>query len=355
MVTLPETLPETLPIPIKVMASIRDVARHVGCSTSTVSRVINARDGVDPETRRKVLETVELLGYRPNLIAQGLRVRRGKLIGLVLPEGSAHVFSVIIQCTLEAAYQRGYNIIIVNSHEDPDLEERYIQDLLRRNINGIIFSRVSDESRVVSRIVDEKIPMVVIDRALEHEHVSNVVLDNYKAGYLAGRHLTALGHRRVACVTGPMKIALCRERLKGFRDALAEAATTLTVDCIFEGGFQFQSGLEAVQTLLERRTGCTAIWAMNDMMALGVMKGLYRNRLKVPDDMSVMGMDDHEFGSMTAPSLTSIHYPFNELAERAVEIVARQIESPGTGAETVVLEPGLTIRHSTARVKEPVT
>ena len=337
------------------MASIKDVARQVGCSTSTVSRVINVRDGVDPETRRRVLAAIDQLGFRPNLIAQGLRVRRGKLIGLVLPEGSAHVFSAIIQHILEAAYQRGYNIIIVNSHEDPDLEERYIQDLLRRNINGIIFSRVSDESRVVSRIVDEKIPIVVIDRALEHEHVSNVVLDNQQAGYLAGRHLVSLGHRSVACVTGPLKIALCRERLKGFRDALGEEGIELHPDCVYEGGFQFQSGLEAVEAFLERQAAYTGIWTMNDMMAFGVMKGLYRRGLKVPEDISVMGMDDHEFGSMTAPSLTSIHYPFEKLAENAVEIVTRQIESPGADPETVVLEPGLTVRHSTARVKEAVT
>ncbi len=330
------------------MASIRDVAKHVGCSISTVSRAINNRDAVDAETRRKVLEAVELLGFRPNLVAKGLRVRKGNLIGLVMPEVSTHVHSVITQHAIDAASRRGYNVIIVNSHGDPDLEERTIQDLLLRNINGIIFCRVSDESRIVSKIVSQKIPIVVMDRAFEHENVPNVVLDNQKAGYLAGRHLAEYGHRRIACLTGPMKITLCRERLNGFRSALAEDGIELLPGLISEGDFGFPSGLEAVQKLSERNEEFTAIWAMNDMMAFGVMKGLHQRGIRVPEDASVMGLDDHVFGVMSTPSLTTIHYPLKDLAEKAVEIVTKRMESRGEGQLTVTLEPRLIVRQSTA-------
>lgn len=329
------------------MASIRDVAQRVGCSISTVSRVINCRDAVDPKTRQRVLQAIEQLGYRPNLIAQGLRIRGGRLLGLVLPVGPGQVFSIIAQHFLDAACKRGYNVVIVNSHENPDLEERSIQDLLRRNVNGIVFSRVSDESRAVNRIAKEAIPIVVMDRALEHESVSNVVLNNYRAGFIAGSHLTALGHRSVGCITGPLKIALCRERLKGFGDALDKAGIAGGPHCVCEGDFQFQSGLDAV----ERMSGCSAIWAMNDMMAFGVLKGLYRMALRVPGDVSLVGMDDNEFAAMTTPSLTTVRYPFKDLAEKAAEIVTRKAEEQGprAPAEMVVLEPELVIRNSTGR------
>jgi len=336
----------------KIMASIKDVAKHVGCSVSTVSRVINNRDAVDAETRRRVLEAIDLLGFRPNLVAKGLRTRKGKLIGLMLPEVSTQIFSVITQHALDAAGRRGYNIVIVNSHDDPDIEARHIQDLLLRNINGIIFCRVSDESRIVSRIVSEKIPVVVIDRAFEHENVPNIVLDNNKAGYLAGQYLTGCGHRQITCVTGPMKISLCRERLNGFRAALREHGVDLDSSRICEGDFSFSSGIEAVRKLRSQQAQLTAIWAMNDVMAFGVMKELYERGINVPHDVSVMGLDDHVFGNMSTPSLTTIHYPFKDLAERAIDVVTRQIEFPDGRSETTVLEPSLVVRQSTALLRE---
>jgi LacI family transcriptional regulator len=334
------------------MPSIKDVARFVGYSTSTVSRVINQDKAVSPVTRKKILSAISELGYKPNLIAQGLRVRKGRLIGLAVPEGTIHAFSLISQYTLEAARGLGFNIIIVNTHEDPDLETRSIEDLLRRNINGIILSRVSDESKIVCDIVRQEIPIVVIDRAFEDERVSNVVLNNYTAGRLAGEHLSSLGHTRLACITGSMNIALCRDRLKGFRDALRERGGGLPEQCIFEGNFGYESGIIGAKRLVG--SGCTAIWAMNDVMAYGVLKQLHREGLAVPEDISVMGMDDSEFAEMITPSLTTVHYPLKELAEKAVAIVVDQVEAGTvlTQPQTVVLEPRLTIRESTGKCTE---
>ncbi len=204
------------------MVGIKDIARVVGCSISTVSRVINDRDGVDPATRKRILEAIDRLDYVPNLTAQGLRVNRGRLIGVAIPNSTFGAFSVIVQYALEAAYSRGFNIVLVNSHDDPDREETLIKSLLSREINGVMLTRVSDESKIVPRIVKRNIPIVVIDRAFDHENVSNVVLNNYKAGCMAAEHLLDLGHRRMACITGPLKISLSRERLKGFQTTLAE-------------------------------------------------------------------------------------------------------------------------------------
>jgi DNA-binding LacI/PurR family transcriptional regulator len=135
--------------------------------------------------QKKVLKAIEDLGYKPNLIAQSLRVKSRNLIGMVVPASTSHAFSAIIQYAIDMVCKKGYNIIIVNSHENPELEENYIGDLLKRNINGIIFSRISDESRIMPKILTSNIAIVVIDRAFENEKVAHVILDNYKADYLA--------------------------------------------------------------------------------------------------------------------------------------------------------------------------
>jgi DNA-binding LacI/PurR family transcriptional regulator len=334
------------------MVSIRDIAQAVGCSISTVSRVINDRDGVDPATRKKILEVIERLDYTPNLTAQGLRVKKGRLVGVAVPNSTVGAFSVVVQYALEAAYSHGFNIVLVNSHDDPDLEETLIKSLLSREINGVMLTRVSDESKIVTKIVKRNIPIVVIDRAFEHENVSNVVLDNYRAGCMAAEHLLELGHRRIACITGPLKISLSRERLKGFQWTLNQKGVHLPPSHLFEGNFLYPTGIKGVQALREQGAGYTALWAMNDLMGFGATRALQEAGVRVPEDVSVLGMDDLEVAEMVSPRLTTIHYPLKELVERAMELLISQITRREVHSETIVLEPGITIRDSTMRYRQ---
>ncbi len=331
------------------MASIKDIARAVGCSISTVSRVINDRDGVDPITRKKVLVVIEKLDYTPNLTAQGLRVKRGRLIGVAIPNSTVGAFSVVVQFALESAYSQGFNVVLVNSHDDPDLEETLIKSLLRREINGVMLTRVSDDSKIVTKIAQRNIPIVVIDRAFEHENVSNVVLNNYRAGCMAAEHLLELGHRRIACITGPLKISLSRERLKGFQGTLAEKGVDLPASHLHEGNFLYETGILGVRALRAQGASYTALWAMNDLMGFGAMRALHETGVRVPEDVSVLGMDDLEIAEMVSPPLTTIHYPIKELVEKAMELLISQINSVEFHSETIVLEPSLTVRESTMR------
>lgn len=330
------------------MLSIKDVAASSGFSTSTVSRALNNRESVRKETRQVVLSVAEHLGYKPNLVAKGLRVRRGNLIALAVPKSSSPVFTLVIQYVLNAARDRDYHVIVVNSDEDPDLEEAQIGGLLRRNINGIIFSRVSDESRILPRIIRD-VPVVVIDRTFDLERVTSVVLDNHRAGYLAGRHLAGLGHERIACLSGPLNISLCRERLRGFRDALAESGIGLNEKAgVIEGDFSLAAGRVAAGELLRHSPPFTALWAMNDLMAFGVMRELRLAGVPVPSAVSILGMDDTEYCEFVAPALSTVHYPFRELAVSAVEALLAQMDGARTTNEIITLEPGLTVRESTA-------
>jgi DNA-binding LacI/PurR family transcriptional regulator len=334
------------------MSSIKDVARFVGCSTSTISRVLNNRDAVDPKTRQKVLDAIDKLGYKPNLVAQGLRVRKGNLIGLVVPNTLTHSFNFLIYRITEYARQQGYSVIFADTQNNPDNEEAFIDDLLRRHVNGVIFSRVSDESRIMPKLLKKNVPFVVIDRALEKEKVPTVVLNNAQAGRLAATHLVELGHRKIACVTGPLKIGLCRERLKGFQDVLKENGIHLGKEWVFEGNFIFHSGIEAVENFIQRGCDFSAIWVLNDVMAFGVLKELQRRGIRVPAEVSLIGMDNMDFDEMLTPALTSIHYPFDEMAEKAVELIIKQSEGEAIENEMIILAPSLVIRESTSRYIE---
>jgi len=335
---------DTLPIS---MSSMKDVAQIAGVSVSTVSRVINNNIPVDKETRLKVEEAIRQLRYKPNLLAKGLRLRSGGIIGLVVPEIIHQTFVNFIHYVEESVVDSGFELILGNTHGDPEKEERFIDSLIRRNVDGIIFSRVSDQSRVLNILEKTNIPIVIIDRFLENENIPSIVLDNYKAGLLAGQHLVQYHHRKIACITGPLNIALSRERLKGFKAALSEAGAILPDDFIYEGDFKFESGLAAVEKFLSDEIEMTAIWAQNDMMAIGALKVLNQHGIQVPEDISLMGMDNISSSEMITPALTTITQPFQEMCQKAVNVIINRKGKKELAPSRIVLEPSLIIRDST--------
>lgn len=330
------------------MASMKDVARLANVSESTVSRVINRTIPVDAGTRLRVEEAVQKLDYKPNLLAKGLRIKRTHLIGLVVPEIVHHTFASFIQFLEESAVARGYNVIVGNHKDDPALEESFIDMLVRRNVDGIIFTRVSDESRIMKIIDRARVPVVVIDRAAEHEKLASVVLNNRRAGQIAADHLCGLGHRAIGCVCGPLKIPLSRERLAGFREELSRFGAALPDDAVFEGDYKFESGMRGAEAILARHPELTAIWAQNDLMAVGVLKHLLAIGREVPSRMSLVGMDDITLARMITPALTTVTQPFEQICEKAVEMLLSMKEGDMSSQRRITLEPGLAVRDSTS-------
>ncbi len=327
---------------------MKDVAKLAGVSVSTVSRVINKSIPVDAVTAARVEEVIKEVNFKPNLLARGLRLKSGRMIGLVVPEIIHQTFTYWIKFTEEAAIAAGLSLILGNTNNDPDREERFIDSLIQRNIDGIIFSRVSDKSKVLRVIEESEVPVVVLDRALDEEHVSTVILDNYKAGFLAGKYLASLGHREIACITGPMDIGLSRERLQGFSDALDSAGLKISKENIFEGDFKYASGIEAVKKITKDKYQCTGLWAQSDLMAIGAMNELNYRGINVPHDISIVGMDNVDFGTMWFPSLTTINQPYRLMCSKAVEIIMQERESTQHYEKKVVVQPDLVIRESTA-------
>ena len=330
------------------MASMKDVAAIAGVSVSTVSRVINNAIPVGARTRELVEQAIGEVNYRPNLLASGLRSRSGNLIGLAVPEIGHQSFDTFIKYIEEYARANKYGLILGDIQNDADGEADFIDQLIRRNVDGIIFIRVSDESRALEMLNTTTIPYVVLDRGASTATAPTVVMDNHQAGRLAAQHLIALGHRDVACVTGPLNVSLCRDRLDGFTQTLSAAGLRLLRDDIHESDFRFESGVTLVPGLLERVPPVTALWAQNDLMAIGIMAGLKDHGLSVPRDFSVIGVDDIVSCRMLRPQLTTVRQPFREMSRAAVELLLRESALGERISEKIEIPTELVVRQSTA-------
>lgn len=331
------------------MVSLKDVAKLAGVSPSTVSRVINRTAPVEEETRRRVEEAIKSVNYRPNLLAQSLRLKVTKNIGLLVPEIDHPSFSLVIKYIEESASRRGLNLLIFNTRSDHRREAEAIDMLLGQKINGIIFSRVSDESHVEAMSRLGGTPMVIIDRVFSNERVPNVTIDNYRAGVLAAEHLIGSGCRHLATVTGNFGISICRERHQGFVDTLEQYGVPLDGRLVWEGDFKYDNGITGTLHFLDQGLAFDGMWCQNDLMAAGAITTLVRHGRAVPDDVAVVGMDNVQFTTIYNPSITTVAQPYQAMCETAVDYIDKLTNNEPIGERRVRLEPRLVIRESTTR------
>lgn len=303
---------------------------------------------VDNDTRQRVLDAVEQLGYRPNLLARGLRTRSGKLLGLIVPEILHETFATFITHVEQACVDRGFTMILGNTREDPAFEEKVLENFIGLNVDGIIISQVSDASSALQSFQDRGIPVVGIDRALQEEEVDHVIVGNYEAGQMAAKYMYSMGHRAVACIQGPAPVRLTRERFEGFRDFYQ--AKGLKVDSVIGKDFSFETGILALRSLLEHCGEFTGLWAESDHLAIGAMHELKRLGVQIPQQISLMGMDDIKSSMMLFPALTTIRQPYKEICETAVDLLIDRIKDPGLPIRKIVLSPNLVIRDTVTRI-----
>ncbi|MFA5467980.1 MAG: LacI family DNA-binding transcriptional regulator [Sphaerochaetaceae bacterium] len=331
------------------MVSLKDVAKIAGVSPSTVSRVINRTVFVSDETRLKVEKAIAQVNYRPNLLAQSLRLKVTRNIGLLVPEIAHPAFSLMIDCIEQSASQRGLNLLIFNTHSDTKREAEAIDMLLGQNINGIIFCRVSDESYVDDLSRSYSIPMVVIDRAYHNEKIPNVTLDNYQAGALAARHLVEVGCRKIATITGNFKINLARDRHAGFTETLDKLGVKFDERLLWQGIFSYESGIDGTNYFIDNGLEFDGLWGQNDMVAAGALMTMVRRGIRVPQDVAVMGMDDVHFAAIYNPPLTTISQPYDQLCDKAVDYIDKLTSGEAIEQHQVILPPTLVVRESTRR------
>jgi len=330
------------------MATMNDVARQANVSIATVSHVINGTRFVSAERVERVHVAMRELGYTPDATARSLRVGRTDTIGLVVPDNSNPFFAALARWIEEAGFESGYTTILANSNERPDREHRYVSTLVSKRVDGLILSPSrGDHSTLTRLLLSANIPVVVVDRDAALPNADVVLYDNEGGSEEATRYLLELGHTRIGCVAGPADASSATERVRGFRNAIAEAG--LPAQPVVEADFHFSGGREATARLLERGADFTALFAANDLMAAGAVRELHSRGISVPGDVSVIGFDDAPLAEMISPALTTMRQPLQEMAQAAVSLLLSRLTDADSGQPTRrVLPTTLVIRESTA-------
>ncbi|TIR69752.1 MAG: LacI family transcriptional regulator, partial [Mesorhizobium sp.] len=264
------------------MTTIADVARYAGVSVATVSHVMNRTRHVEPETAERVRAAITALRYSPNSLARSLRRGETKTIGLLLPDNSNPFFASVARQIEDAGFVAGYTVILCNSDGSAEKEERYLSVLMAKQIDGLIFAGSSDHARVFSHL-SAALPAVLLDREIHSVHVDSVLVDHDHGGYLAGRHLVGLGHSKIGVIGGPRDSSSSPARLRGFTRALAEAGIDLPASWVVDSDYHFAGGRLAMERLMAQAPEITAVFACNDLMAMGAITALRTRGLRVPD------------------------------------------------------------------------
>jgi LacI family transcriptional regulator len=330
------------------MATMRDVARRAAVSTATVSHVVNGTRAVSPELTERVQAVMAELNYQPDAVARSLRRRKTLTVGLIVPSTEIPFFAAVAHSIEQAALQAGYSVILCNSHWQLPQELHYLDNLLARRVDGLVCISAEMTADQIAPVIEEGTPVVFFERSMEGVALDSVGINNALGAQMAIQHLLELGHRRIALIMGLRSSGLSNERLNGCRQILAEEGVPLNPALLRWGDYLPESGRRACEELLKLDEPPTAIFAFNDLMAIGALQALHEHRLSVPDDVAVVGFDGIPLTNHTSPALTTVAQPITQLGATAIELLLKRMaDDQPSEARHVVAEPELVIRGST--------
>lgn len=336
--------------------TIKDIARELGISPSTVSRALKDHPDISKETKIAVHELAVRLNYEPNVVALSLRSRKTRTIGVVIPEVVHFFFSTVISGIEHEANQLGYNVILTQSAESLERERTSIKALFNSRVDGMLLSisRETTDYEHIDSMLKRGIPIVFFDRDYPTQGHNLVLVDDYGGGRQATEHLISQGCKCIAHIMSAPRLRITQERLRGYKDALKAAGLKFTDDllAVCEEG-SLEAGREAMKGLLKRKSRPDAIFANNDVVAMGAMQAIKDKNLKIPEDVAVVGFSNWFYSQMTEPSLTSIDQPGFEMGKQSLRLLVRQIEHEDDKgplpAETIILKTALVERDSSQR------
>jgi LacI family transcriptional regulator len=339
--------------------TLKDVALRAGVHPATASRALNpeTRILVSEDTARRVLDAAEELGYSPNPVARSLRTRRSHTIGVLIPDLNNPLFPPIVRGLEDRLAAAGYVALIGNTDSD-DQRERIIFDQMRaRHVDGLVLATARLRHPLLAEASRAEIPVVLINRLAQDYSFPSVTVDNERGVRMAISHLAGLGHRRIAHIAGPQEMSTGLSRYRGFVTAME--STGLPVDSeltVFAKAFSVEEGVRCTRLLLDQcaavpgRPGCTAIFAANDMLAVGCYSALDEAGLNCPEDMSVVGFNDMPFIDRLRPPLTTVRFPHYQVGTEAAQLLLERIAEHSAPVKILYLAPELIIRGSTTRV-----
>jgi DNA-binding LacI/PurR family transcriptional regulator len=309
-------------------ATIFDVAKRAGVSIGTVSRVVNNRDRVHPDTRERVLKAIHDLNFQANALARGLASQQTNMLGLVIPQVNDSFFFQIFRGVNDEATAAKYTLLIVSQPRQGS-EHRYLELFRRGHVDAMLLVAIDVRRADIKQIQDTGVPVILIQQDIG-SHVPTFVVDNYGGARMLAEHLVGHGYQRFAFITGTDYTPDSRERLRGLRDVLHENGLSIADEDVIRGDFFEGSGSRAVLELLTRPHMPRAIFAANDQMAVDAIRALQAHGLRVPEDVAVVGFDDVALASYVSPALTTVHQPTYELGQEAARMVLNMLQS---GAE----------------------
>jgi DNA-binding LacI/PurR family transcriptional regulator len=328
--------------------TIRDVAAEAGVSHQTVSRVINDNERVSPETRAKVEAAIESLGYSPSAIARSMAKGRTSILACIAPNLTDYTFARIIQGAEQEARQHGFFLLSASAPDEAIFSALIEQLVPSRQTEGIMVINPYADGRF--HHLPHQFPLVFAGARPREDAVNSVALDDVAAAITATNYLLQQGHRRIATITGPMAEDCSQDRLAGYQQALQAANVPLPPNYLVEGDWQAASGFTALHQLMQVETPPTAVFVQNDQMAAGVIRAASEMNLAVPEQLSLIGIDDIPMASYLSPPLTTLRQDFAEIGRLAAQLLIEAVNNPKTQKQHLTLPATLVSRHSTAPI-----
>ncbi|MDQ0156561.1 catabolite control protein A [Robertmurraya andreesenii] len=328
--------------------TIYDVAREANVSMATVSRVVNGNPNVKPATRKKVLEVISRLGYRPNAVARGLASKKTTTVGVIIPDISSPFFAELARGIEDIATMYKYNIILSNSDQNKDKELHLLNTMLGKQVDGIVFMSGNITKEHVEEFEKSPVPIVLAGSIEETGQVPSVNIDYEQGAYDAVSSFVEKGHKKIAFVIGPLHEPINEKKnLNGYKRALEEAGIEYNEELIVEGDYTYDSGIEAFEKLLELENKPTAIYVGSDEMALGVIHGAEDKGYQIPEDFEVISSDNTRLALMVRPQLTSVVQPLYDIGAVAMRLLTKLMNKEKVSEHTVILPHRIEQRRST--------
>jgi LacI family transcriptional regulator len=332
------------------MPTIKDVAERAHVSIATVSRVVNKTRYVSPDVVRRVQQAIHDLDYQHNALARNLRRSQSLTIGVIIPDSNNPFFAEMTRGIEDTCFEEGYVVVLCNSNEDMSKAASYLTTLYQHRTAGLIVVAPGDMTEPLEDYIQRGYPIVLVDRPLPHLPADMVVSDNYGGAKLAIQYLVSLGHRRIGLITGDHHLETVKSRWCGVEEAMKEAGLPLLPELTYNrGDFLAESGREAAAYFFRLGQPPTAIFALNDLMALGVLSYAYDHHIHIPTQLSVVGFDNIEMTSYAVPGLTTVAQPKYELGQQAATLLLKRIQGDTAPLQKTTLPTRLILRHSTGR------
>ena len=335
---------------MKRQVTIKDIAQKLGISTSTVSRALKDHPDISLKTREAVQELAKLLGYKPNLIALNLKHSRTNTIGVVVPEVEHYFFSTILNGIEEVAYKGNFSVMVFQTNESYMREVLIVQTMLANRVDGVLasFSKNTHDYSHFEQLIDNEIPLVLFDRVIENLHADSVIVDDYSGAYNAVNHLISQGCTRIAFYSAPQHLMIGKNRLEGYRDALVKNGLQFDNNLVYACD-TYDEAVKVSRSVLKKQDRPDAIFAVNDLTAIGAMKTAKQLGLSIPEDIKFVGFENSRSASICEPELTTIDQFGFELGKRATELILKRINEDTYDYETrkEIVKTQLVVRGTT--------